>query len=298
MHVIEGGVCAVPGVKAFGLKEGKEGLAIIAGGGRAAGVFTSNNVKAAPILVTQEHLAKGSQVLAIVINSGSANAFTGQRGIEDARRVAALLAGRLGLETTSVAVASTGVIGRRLDGAKIEAQMEVVLSGLSDAPEGSLAAARAIMTTDSVPKQVAVETSGIRIGGIAKGAGMIEPDLCTMLAFIYTNAPLAADVLKGCLERAVGLSFNMATVDGDTSTNDCVLLVSTGASSADIDLAEFQEALDFVCVALAKMIVKDGEGATKLMEVTVVGAREQRDAVKAAKAVARSPLVKTAIFGA
>ncbi len=298
MRVIEGGVCAVPGVKAFGLKQRKDGLAIIAGGGHAAGVFTSNNVKAAPILVTREHLAKDSQVLAIVVNSGSANAFTGQRGIEDARRVAALLAGRLGLETTSVAVASTGVIGRHLDVAKIAAQMDVVLSGLSDAPEGSLAAASAIMTTDSVPKQVAVETSRIRIGGIAKGAGMIEPDLCTMLSFIYTDAPFAADVLKGCLARAVDLSFNMAIVDGDTSTNDCVLLVSTGASSVDVDLAEFQEALNFVCMTLAKMIVKDGEGATKLIEVTVVGAREQSDAVKAAKAVVRSPLVKTAIFGA
>ncbi len=298
MHVIEGGVCAVPGVKAFGVKEEREGLAIIVGGGQAAGVFTSNNVKAAPILVAREHLAHASLVLALAVNSGSANAFTGQQGIEDARWVAALLADRLGLKATSVAVASTGVIGQPLHREKIEAQMEAVLPALSATPEGSLAAARAIMTTDSVPKQVAVETNGIRIGGIAKGAGMIEPDLCTMLAFIYTDAPLVADVLKGCLARSVNLSFNMAVVDGDTSTNDCVLLVSTGAGSADVDLAQFQEALDFVCTALAKMIVKDGEGATKLMEVTVVGAREQDDAMKAAKAVVRSPLVKTAIFGA
>ncbi len=298
MHVIEGGVCAVPGVKAFGVKEEREGLAIIVGGGQAAGVFTSNSVKAAPILVAQEHVAHAAQVLALAINSGSANAFTGQKGIEDARWVAALLADRLGLETTSVAVASTGVIGQPLHREKIETHMGIVLPALSNTPEGSLAAARAIMTTDSVPKQMAVETNGIRIGGIAKGAGMIEPDLCTMLAFIYTDAPLAADVLKECLARSVSLSFNMAVVDGDTSTNDCVLLVSTGAGSADVDLAQFQEALDFVCTALAKMIVKDGEGATKLMEVTVVGAREQDDAMKAAKAVVRSPLVKTAIFGA
>lgn len=298
MHVIEGGVCAVPGVKAFGVKEGRDGFAIVVGGGQAAGVFTSNNVKAAPILVAQEHLAHASQVLALAINSGSANAFTGQQGIEDARWVAALLADRLGLEATSVAVASTGVIGQPLDREKIETHMGTVLPALSATPEGSLAAARAIMTTDSVPKQVAVETSGIRIGGIAKGAGMIEPDLCTMLAFIYTDAPLAADVLKGCLARAVNLSFNMAVVDGDTSTNDCVLLITTGASSANVDLTQFQEALNFVCTALAKMIVRDGEGATKLIEVTVVGAREQDDAVKAAKAVVRSPLVKTAIFGA
>ncbi len=298
MHVIDGGICAVPGVKAFGLKEGKEGLAIIAGGGNAAGVFTSNNVKAAPVLVTREHLAHDSKVLAVVINSGSANAFTGEQGLEDARQVASSLAGRLDIETNSVAVASTGVIGQPLDRTRIETQMGAVLSRLSDGPEGSLAAARAIMTTDSVPKQVAVEIGGIRIGAIAKGAGMIEPDLCTMLAFIYTNATLTADALRRCLVRAANLSFNMAVVDGDTSTNDCVLLVSTGASGADIDLDQFQEALNFVCMALARMIVKDGEGATKLVEVTVLGARKQDEAVKAAKAVVRSPLVKTAIFGA
>ncbi len=298
MRVVEGGICAVPGVKAFGLKEDGHGLAIIVGGGQAAGVFTSNNIKAAPLLVTQEHLACGSQVRAIAINSGSANAFTGQRGMEDARWVAALLADHLRLETTSVAVASTGVIGQPLDRAQIEAQTGGVLSSLTDAPDGSLAAARAIMTTDSVPKHVAVEAGGIRIGGIAKGAGMIAPSLCTMLAFIYTDAPLTADVLSGCLTRAADLSFNMAVVDGDTSTNDCVLLVSTAASGEDVDLDQFQQALNFVCMTLAKKIVEDGEGATKLVEVTVVGAREQEDAVKAAKAVVRSPLVKTAIFGA
>ncbi len=299
MHVVEGGVCAVPGVKASGLKEGKDGLAVIVGGGQTAGVFTSNTVKAAPVLVTRENLARTSHVLAIAVNSGSANAFTGQAGIDDARWMAALLADRLSLEPMSVAVASTGVIGQPLDRAKIQAQIGPVLSSLSSTSEGSCAAAKAIMTTDSVPKQVAVEIGGgIRIGGIAKGAGMIEPDLCTMLAFIYTNASLAADVLKECLTSAVNLSFNMAVVDGDTSTNDCVLLVSTGAESADVDRSQFQEALNFVCTALAKMIVKDGEGATKLVEVTVKGAREQDDAVRAAKAVVRSPLVKTAIFGA
>jgi len=298
MHIVEGGVCAVPGVTAFGLKQDENGVAIVIGGGQAAGVFTSNRVKAAPILVTRDHLAQGSQIAAVIVNSGSANAFTGSKGIEDARHVASALATRLGLCVTQVAVASTGVIGQPLDVEWTVSKMDELLPQLSDTPAGSLAAAKAIMTTDSIPKQIAVEADGVRIGGIAKGAGMIEPDLCTMLAFVYTDAPLTAEVLKTSIERAVSTSFNMAVVDGDTSTNDMVLLISTGKSTARIDVGQFQNALDFVCVQLAKMIVRDGEGATKMMEVTVKGAREREDAIKAAKAVVRSPLVKTALFGA
>jgi glutamate N-acetyltransferase/amino-acid N-acetyltransferase len=154
------------------------------------------------------------------------------------------------------------------------------------------------MTTDTTPKQIAVEVDGVALGGIAKGAGMIEPQLSTMLAFIYTDAPLTADVLQTCLKKAADLSFNMVVVDGDTSTNDTVLLITTGESSNDIDIDDFQNALNFVCVELAKMIARDGEGATKMMEVTVAGARNRADAIKAAKAVVRSPLVKTALFGA
>jgi glutamate N-acetyltransferase/amino-acid N-acetyltransferase len=298
MRVVEGGVCAVRGVKASGCKEGKNGLAIITGGGQAVGVFTTNNVTAAPVIVTRKHLIESKQILAVVANSGSANAFTGPNGIEDAERVAESLARHLHIRTADVAVASTGVIGTPLNVSWIDSKIIEVLSTITDAADGSLEAARAIMTTDTTPKQIAVEVDGVALGGIAKGAGMIEPQLSTMLAFIYTDAPLTADVLQTCLKKAADLSFNMVVVDGDTSTNDTVLLITTGESSNDIDIDDFQNALNFVCVELAKMIARDGEGATKMMEVTVAGARNRADAIKAAKAVVRSPLVKTALFGA
>ena len=298
MRVVEGGVCAVRGVKASGCKEGKNGLAIITGGGQAVGVFTTNNVTAAPVIVTRKHLIESKQILAVVANSGSANAFTGPNGIEDAERVAESLARHLHIRTADVAVASTGVIGTPLNVSWIDSKIVEVLSTITDTADGSLAAARAIMTTDTTPKQIAVEVDGVALGGIAKGAGMIEPQLSTMLAFIYTDAPLTADVLQTCLKKAADLSFNMVVVDGDTSTNDTVLLITTGESSNDIDIDDFQNALNFVCVELAKMIARDGEGATKMMEVTVAGARNRADAIKAAKAVVRSPLVKTALFGA
>ena len=298
MRVVEGGVCAVRGVKASGCKEGKNGLAIITGGGPAAGVFTTNKVTAAPVIVTRKHLIESQQILAVVANSGSANAFTGPNGTEDAERIAESLARRLHIHTTDVAVGSTGIIGTPLNVGWIDSKISEVLLTMTDTANGSLEAARAIMTTDSTPKQMAVEVDGVAIGGIAKGAGMIEPQLSTMLAFIYTDARLTADVLQTCLKKAADLSFNMVVVDGDTSTNDTVLLVATGESSSAIDIDDFQNALNFVCVELAKMIARDGEGATKMMEVTVAGARNRDDAIKAAKAVVRSPLVKTALFGA
>jgi len=298
MRIVEGGVCAVRGVKASGRKEGKNGLAVITGGGQAAGVFTTNKVTAAPVVVTRKHLIQSQQILAVVANSGSANAFTGLNGLEDAEHVAKSLARLLHIRTSDVAVASTGVIGTPLDVSWIDSKIIEVLSTITDAAEGSLEAARAIMTTDSTPKQVAVEVDGVALGGIAKGAGMIEPQLSTMLAFIYTDARLTADVLQTCVKKAADLSFNMVIVDGDTSTNDTVLLIATGESSSTIDVDDFQNALNFVCVELAKMIARDGEGATKMMEVTIAGARNHEDAVKAAKAVVRSPLVKAALFGA
>jgi len=298
MRIVEGGVCAVRGVKASGRKEGKNGVAVITGGGQAAGVFTTNKVTAAPIIVTRKHLIDSQQILAVVANSGSANAFTGPTGIKDAEQVAESLARHLHIRTADVAVASTGIIGTPLNVSWIDSKIVEVLSTITDTADGSLEAARAIMTTDSTPKQMAVEVDGVALGGIAKGAGMIEPQLSTMLAFIYTDAGLTADVLQTCLKRAADLSFNMVVVDGDTSTNDTVLLIATGESSSAIDVGEFQNALNFVCVELAKMIARDGEGATKMMEVTVAGARNHEEAVKAAKAVARSPLVKTALFGA
>lgn len=298
MRVVQGGVCAVRGVKASGCKEGKNGLAVITGGGQAAGVFTTNKVTAAPVIVTRKHLVESQQILAVVANSGSANAFTGSNGIEDAERVAECLARRLHIRTPDVAVASTGVIGTPLNVSWIDSKIVEVLSTITDTADGSLEAARAIMTTDSAPKEMAVEVDGVALGGIAKGAGMIEPQLSTMLAFIYTDARLTADVLQVCLKKAADLSFNMVVVDGDTSTNDTVLRTGTGESSSTIDVDDFQNALNFVCVELAKMIARDGEGATKMMEVTVAGARNQEDAIKAAKAIVRSPLVKTALFGA
>jgi len=298
MRVVEGGVCAVRGVKASGCKEGKNGLAIITGGGPAAGVFTTNKVTAAPVIVTRKHLIASQQILAVVANSGSANAFTGSNGTEDAERIAESLARRLHIHTTDVAVGSTGIIGTPLNVGWIDSKISEVLLTMTDTANGSLEAARAIMTTDSRPKQMAIEVDGVAIGGIAKGAGMIEPQLSTMLAFIYTDARLTADVLQTCLKKAADLSFNMVVVDGDTSTNDTVLLIATGESSSAIDIDDFQNALNFVCVELAKMIARDGEGATKMMEVTVAGARNRDDAIKAAKAVVRSPLVKTALFGA
>jgi glutamate N-acetyltransferase/amino-acid N-acetyltransferase len=288
----------VRGVKASGLKEGSNGIAVITGGGQGAGVFTTNKVCAAPIIVTREHLAQSQGILAVIANSGSANAFTGQKGVTDAKHVAKSLALRLHIDTTQVAVASTGIIGTTLDVDWVDSKIDLVLSALTDVGDGSLKAAQAIMTTDSTPKQMAVEAEGVRIGGIAKGAGMIEPNLATMLAFIYTDARLTADVLQTCLKKAADLSFNMVVVDGDTSTNDTVLLITTGESSSAIDIDDFQNALNFVCVELAKMIARDGEGASKMMEVTVAGARNRADAIKAAKAVVRSPLVKTALFGA
>ncbi len=296
MKIIEGGLCAVKGVKAFGVKEGKNGLAIIAGEGSAAAVFTRNKIKAAPLIVTREHLESG-KISALAVNSGSANAYTGEQGIVDAREMAAVIAAKLGVEEQSIAVASTGVIGRPLILDWIKANLDRVVDGLTSDQSGSEAAARAIMTTDTKLKQIAVEIDGIRIAGIAKGAGMIEPNMATMLSFIYTDALFPAKKLKVCLKKAVDKSFNMIVVDGDTSTNDMVVLAATG-KGGKIGLRKFQPALEFVCRELGKMIVRDGEGATKFIEVSVTGAKSTLDAKKAAKAVVRSPLVKTAVFGA
>jgi glutamate N-acetyltransferase/amino-acid N-acetyltransferase len=296
VKVIEGGICAVKGVKAFGIKEGKNGLAIITGEGTAVGVFTKNRIKAAPVLITREHLKSG-RISAIAINSGSANSFTGEQGLRDAVEMAKLVAAKLGVEEKNIAIASTGVIGKPLILDWIKANLDRVIQGLTSDQNGSEAAARAIMTTDTQLKQIAVEVDGVRIAGIAKGAGMIEPNLATMLAFIYTDGVFSARVLKACLRKAVDKSFNMIVVDGDTSTNDTVILAATG-KAGKIGLRKFQFALEFICMELAKMIVRDGEGATKLIEVCITSARSIQDARKAAKAIVRSPLVKTAFFGA
>ncbi len=298
MKIVNGGICAVRGVKAFGLKKGKNGVAVISGGGHAAGVFTKNKITAAPVIVTREHLKQSGQIRAIIANSGGANAYTGVRGVADARLMAQRLGERLQIEHNQVAVASTGVIGRPLNLKWISSKLDDVIAHLRQDEEGNLRAVKAIMTTDTTPKHIAVDVNGLRIGGIAKGAGMIEPNMSTMLAFIYTDALLPSEVLQECLVRATNVSFNMVSVDGDTSTNDMALLVATGKSRTDISTTKFQKGLNFVSIELAKMIAMDGEGATKLIEVRVTGAASQKDAVRVAKAVVRSALVKTALFGA
>ncbi len=294
MRIVEGGVCAVPGVKAYGKRdENDNGLAIITGKGNTVGVFAQNKIRAAPLIIMNERLP--GVMNAIIANSGCANAFTGERGLEDAKRMGQLIADELGVNSKSVGVASTGIIGHYVYMDWIEGHVKEVMAGLTSEPSGSEAAARAIMTTDTILKQIAVEVDGVRIGGIAKGSGMIEPNMNTMLAFIYTDADFSYDVLYKCLKTAVDGSFNMIVVDGDASTNDMALLTATGKGC--ISEHNFQEGLNFVCTELAKMIAGDGEGATKFIEVNISGARSKEDARRAAKAVVRSSLVKTAIYG-
>ncbi|MBU4490867.1 MAG: bifunctional ornithine acetyltransferase/N-acetylglutamate synthase [Euryarchaeota archaeon] len=298
MKLIEGGICAVRGVKANGIKQEKNGLAVIVTDTRkiaTAGVFTRNKVIAAPLIVTQEALSK-RDVKAIIANSGCANAFTGEKGMRDARWMAGILAEKLKCGPDEIGVASTGVIGRYLDKTWIGEHLDEVLNGVSNSKEAGKACAKAIMTTDTFMKEAAVELdNGVRIGGIAKGSGMIEPNMGTMLAFLYTDASLSEAALNACLKKAVDRSFNMVVVDGDTSTNDMALISATGYQECEEEV--FQEGLDFVCTSLAKLIAKDGEGATKLIEARVKGAKSIDDAKKAAKAIVRSPLVKTAVFG-
>ncbi len=296
MKFIDGGICAVKGVSAWGVKQDKYGLALIKAEGSAAGVFTRNRVIAAPLLLTREQL-KGGRLSAVITNSGNANAFTGHEGIEDAMDMVKLAARGLGLDERTVAVASTGVIGHRLDLDIIRSQVGEVTAGLTDSAEGSTAAARAILTTDTCVKEAAVElTDGTRIAGIAKGSGMIAPNMGTMLAFLYTDVAMDPGELGEYLKRAVDKSFNMVVVDGDTSTNDMALITATGQMDPT-DPKEFGQGLEAVCTALARMIARDGEGATRLIEARVTGAASQSDAVLAVKAVIKSPLVKSAVFG-
>lgn len=295
MKRIEGGICAVPGVRAAGARQGKYGVAVIAASGSAAGMFTTNKIRAAPLDVTAEHLG-GGHLDGVIANSGCANAYTGPRGREDAQVMAELFAKFLKTDAEKIAVASTGVIGRYMDMALVSRLFEEAGSKLRTAPDASKEAARAIMTTDTRVKEIAVEHEGLRVAGIVKGAGMIEPNMATMLCFLYTDIDLPAATLKDCLADAVKDSFNMLTVDGDTSTNDTVLLTATGKAKGDVET--FCEALKHVCMELARMMAKDGEGASKYFETVISGAKSENDARLAAKAVARSSLVKTAVYGA
>jgi glutamate N-acetyltransferase/amino-acid N-acetyltransferase len=270
----------------------------------AAGVFTTNRVKAAPVTLCQRHL-ESPAVQAIVVNAGRANACTGEQGMSDANEMAALTARKLGLSPDDVLVASTGVIGEAIP-------MDLVRSGIeavSLSRDGGHELARAIMTTDTVPKETAVQlrlgqgNSEVTIGGIAKGAGMIHPDLATQLCFLATDAAVEPAFLRQALKRAADVSFNMITVDGDTSPNDSAIILANGlaanepVSGGGPDAVEFEKALAEVCVFLAKSLVRDAEGATKLIEVIVDGALTPTQARAGARTVAGSPLVKAAVYG-
>ena len=269
----------------------------------AAAVFTTNRALAAPILVSREHLhASGGVARAIVVNSGCANACTGEEGFRAAREMAAETARLVGCSVAEVLVASTGVIGVALPIDKIRAALPAAFRGLAT-DQGS-AAARAIMTTDPFPKEAATEIQigggTVRIGGMAKGSGMIEPMMATMLGFITTDADVPQPLLARALREAVDDSFNAITVDGECSTNDSVMLLANGAGGASIDeltYRPFVQGLQAVCRELAMGIVRGGEGATKLVTVVVTGAASAADARRAAKAIANSLLVKTAIHG-
>jgi len=287
-----------------GIKTGGRDLSLVLSQVRcvAAAVYTTNRVLAAPILLTRDHLHDG-WAQALIVNSGNANACTGPSGYSDAELMARAAAEKVGISVEDVVVASTGVIGVELPLDKIRAGVEAIVLS----PIGGHDAALGIMTTDLVPKEAAVRTriggTQIVVGGMAKGSGMIHPNLATMLAFITTDAALDVGFAHQALRRAVDESFNMITVDGDTSTNDMVLLMANGvAGNAAIregspEAEVFQEALDRVATDLAKAVVRDGEGASKFIEVAVEGAATRDDARRAARAVAGSNLFKAAVYG-
>lgn len=294
------------GISAGIKKDGKKDLGLIYSEvpAQAAGLFTTNAVKAAPVLLDRERLKRG-RCQAIIVNSGNANACTGSPGLQDAKKTSWLLAKRLGINERLVFPSSTGVIGSRLPMKKIEEGIPKLVDQLS--PEGWMSTVESIMTTDTFPK---VEVATCRIKGIevklcgmVKGAGMICPNVATMLSFLVTDAHIEAPLLQMMLKKAADKSYNRVTVDGEMSTNDTVLLLANGRAGhpalnrMDRDAEAFQSMLWKVCEVLSQSVVKDGEGATKFVEILIRGAQNDGDARKAAYAVAHSPLVKTAFFG-
>jgi glutamate N-acetyltransferase/amino-acid N-acetyltransferase len=307
---IPGGVATARGFRAAGVKagiksNGNPDLALIVSDlpATAAAVFTTNKTLAAPVLVSQDHLKRsGGAVRAIVVNSGCANACTGAQGLANARATAAETARLVGCPVEQVIVGSTGVIGVGLPIARLLGGLPIAFEALG-ADQGP-AAARAIMTTDLSPKEAArrliIDGRDVAIGGMAKGAGMIEPMMATMLGFVTTDAAVPLALLDRALREAVDQTFNAITVDGDSSTNDCVVLLANGASGAVVDettYALFRDGLTDVCRELALAIVRGGEGATKLVTINVTGAASSAEARRAAKVIANSLLVKTAIHG-
>jgi glutamate N-acetyltransferase / amino-acid N-acetyltransferase len=308
---IDGGITAVPGILAAGLHAGikptsARDLALVYSStpATAAGVFTTNKIVGAPVKVTRDRLRSGV-AQAIVASSGCSNVATGEQGVRDAREMTEIVAKHLRIPDERVLVASTGVIGRYLPMDKIRPALPKLVKALS--PEGSRAAAEGIMTTDTHPKEAAlrVEIGGRRvtIGGIAKGTGMIHPMMATMFCFVATDLAVEREGVQGAIRRAVTGSFNRISVDGDRSTSDTVILLANGLAEnrplarGDRRLRPFQQALDALTQRLAVMLVKDGEGATLVIDVRVRGAKTRGDAEMAARSIANSNLLKTAMAG-
>ncbi|MBE0447810.1 MAG: bifunctional glutamate N-acetyltransferase/amino-acid acetyltransferase ArgJ [Actinobacteria bacterium] len=305
---ISGGVIVPKGFKASGVacnikQSGNKDIAVVVSEkvAIAAAVFTTNKMAAAPVHLSKNHIANG-KVQAVVINSGNANACTGRQGYRDAEKMAEVAGLAIGINPKDIIISSTGIIGVPMPIQKVEEGIKMAVGRL---PKGTgTDAAEAIMTTDTFSKEYAIafelDSQEVRIGGMAKGSGMIAPNMATMLAVITTDALVTLGALDSSLKAAVNKSFNSITVDGDTSTNDMVVLLANGESGARVTTGNagvFQEALNQVCMELAKLIVRDGEGATKFIEVEVIGAVGDTDAKKAAMAIANSNLVKTAFFG-
>lgn len=309
---VDGGVCASIGFESSAVSAGIKNpedkrldcaLVVSRNYAVAAGAFTTNRVKAAPVVWCQKVCEKG-KARAVFINSGNANACTGEKGLRDVQEIAKELSRLLKIPEDEILILSTGVIG-------VPLPMDRILKGVSEcvkwlAPENHLNSAKAIMTTDTVPKEyaVAVQTSKgvVHIGGMAKGAGMICPNMATMLCVLTTDAEVTPEFLRASLRMAVAESFNCIAVDNDMSTNDSVVILANGMSGIDVSIDEqdsvyFVNALSQVCERLAKCIVRDGEGATKFVEVEVLGAKDKEDAKRVAKSVATSQLCKTAFFG-
>jgi glutamate N-acetyltransferase/amino-acid N-acetyltransferase len=294
------------GISAGIKKDGKRDLGLIYSEvpAQVAGLFTTNKVKAAPVQLGMKRIKRGL-CQAVVINSGNANACTGSRGLEDSKRTSAWVAKGLGTEERLIIPSSTGVIGTPLPMEKIEEGISRLIDALS--PDGWMDTVKAIMTTDTFPKvemiNCRIRGKRVKICGMVKGAGMIRPNMATMLSFIVTDANIKAPLLQQILDEVAELSYNRITIDGETSTNDTVLLLANGKSGhppisrMDRDGALFYLRLLEVCQNLAKSVVRDGEGATKFVEILVKGARNREDAKQAAYGIAHSPLVKTAFFG-
>ncbi len=311
MKIIKGGICAPKGFLANGVaagikRSGKLDLGLIVSGVPAvtAGVFTTSSIKAAPLLVTMKHIKTGVGH-AVLVNSGNANCYTGAVGLKVAQASTELIAKLLMSKTTDVLVTSTGIIGKTLPYNKIVSAAPALVKGLSE--KGGTKFAQAIMTTDLRLKEIAVcinlGGTTVTIGACAKGSGMIEPNMATMLGFVTTDAAISLPLLKLALKKANDRSFNSITVDGCMSTNDMVTVQANGLAgnkkmiSQGADFEKFCKALEFVCVDLAKKIVLDGEGATKFITINVIGAANDGQAKVIAKTIANSALVKTAAFG-